>query len=435
MTVLSLLNPFGWFGTSRAKLSGGNQPGQQARGFGGMSAAGQVVGPESALTLSTYWACVRLIGQTIGTLPLNLFEQDADGGRTPALDHPLYDLLHDQPNADLTAVEFWEGAGACLTIWGNFYALKQRLGARIVALQPLKPFLMAPYRADDGRIVYRYTEGGKVSEFEAEDVFHVRGFGFGDIVGLTPVAYARQSIGAALAAQETSGAMFRNGMRVSGWFRYKGGVLTAAQVEQTKAALVDPYTGSENAAKVGILPGDFDWVQTTMNASDAQLLEQMRFGVEDICRSFGVPPVMVGHAGAGQTMWGSGVEQIVLGFLTTGLRPYLHRIEAAIARDLIGRAQRRTIRAAFDTEELLRGDNKGRALVDSQLANAGVLTRNEIRASRNLPPVPGGDTLTVQSALLPIELLGTVAKLPTDKPVDPGADVDVTEPPERGDQT
>ena len=109
--------------------------------------------------------------------------------------------------------------------------------------------------------------------------------------------------------------------------------------------------------------------------------------------------------------------------MTTGLRPYLHRIEAAIGRDIIGRADRRTLRASFDVEELLRGDNKGMAEVDQSLANTGILTRNEIRARRGLPPKPGGDTLTVQSALLPIDMLGKVAKLPKDKEVEPGADV------------
>ena len=426
MTVLSLLNPAGWLGWYRAKLSGGQYPGQAAPVQNG-SAAGKAVTAETAMALTAYWSCVRLIAQTIGTLPLELFNVGDDGSRTLAVDNDLYDLLHDQPNAEQTAVEFWEGIGACLAVWGNAYALKQRMGARVVALDLLRPFWMSPLRRKDGSLVYRYSDpvAGAV-DYEAEDIMHIRGFGFGDVVGLSPLAFNRNTIGLAIAIDEASGGIFRNGLRIAGWFRYKGGngVLTAPQREDAKKALIEPYSGSENAGRAGILPGDFEWVATAMNPDDAQLIESRRMSVEDVCRIFGVPPIMIGHSGQGQTMWGTGVDTIVLGFLTTTLRPYLHRIEAAIGRDLIGRAGRRRMRCAFDVEELIRGDNKGRAEVDQSLANTGIMTRNEIRAARGLPPKPGGDTLTVQSALIPIADLGLIAKLPRDKPVDPGADVD-----------
>ena len=264
----------------------------------------------------------------------------------------------------------------------------------------------------------------------------MRGFGFGDLVGLSPLVFNRHSIGTALAVDEAAGRIFRNGLRVTGWFRYKGaqGILKPEQRQDALKALSDGYVGSQNAGKAGVLPGDFDWIGTAMNPADAEMLNNRKLNVEEICRAFGVPPVMVGHIGQGQTMWGSGIEHIVLAFMTTGLRPYLHRIEAAIGRDIIGRADRRTLRASFDVEELLRGDNKGMAEVDQSLANTGILTRNEIRARRGLPPKPGGDTLTVQSALLPIDMLGKVAKLPKEKEVEPGADVALGQPQDGGGQ-
>ncbi|WP_131194062.1 phage portal protein [Lichenihabitans psoromatis] len=426
MTILSLLNPLGWFGSYRAKLSGGQVAGQQSSGGGADdSYSGKAVTAETALTHSTYWACVKLLGQTIGTLPLNLYLQATDGSLTPAVDHPLYDLLHYQPNANLTAVEFWEGVGSCIAVWGNAYVLKQYIGPRLVALDLLRPFWMSVFRGQYGQPVYRYTDpllGQR--DYTAAEMFHVKGFGFGDFVGLSALQFNRQSIGTALAVDEAAGSVFRNSMRMSGWFRFKGGngVLTKEQTHAAKQRLIDPYSGSGNAGVPGILPGDFEWIPTSMNPVDAQMLDNRRLNVEEICRGFGVPPMMIGHAAAGQTMWGTGVEQIMLGFLTTGLRPYLHRIEAAIARDIIGRADRRVLVAKFDVDELLRGDSKGMAETASQLANAGVKTRNEIRRSYSLPPKPGGDTLTVQSALLPIEMLGLVAKLPKDKPVEAGAD-------------
>ena len=425
MTVLSLFNPFGWFGGSPAKLSGGQQPSGIASSS---NWAGRPVTPETALSLSAYWACVKIIAQTIGTLSLDLFQVKADGSRILALDHPLYDLLHDEPYDGQTSVEFWEGVGACLAVWGNAYALKHYVGPRLVALELLRPIYMSVTRRADASALYRYSDPllGAPQVFTADQLFHVRGFGFGDVVGLSPLAFNRNSIGTAIAADEAAGTVFRNGLRVAGWFKFKGaqGILKPEQREDARRSLVEPYQGAENAGKVGILPGDFDWVAVNMNPSDAQLLDNRKLNVEEICRCFGVPPVLVGHIAQGQTMWGSGIEHIVLAFMTTGLRPYLHRIEAAIGRDIIGRAQRKTFRATFNVEELMRGDNKGMAEVDQSLANTGINTRNEIRARRGLPPKPGGDTLTVQSALLPIDMLGKVSKLPKDKEVEPGADVD-----------
>lgn len=426
MSVLSLLNPFGWFGSYQAKLSGGNQPGAHAGGNAYGNSAGKPVAPETALRLSTYWACVKIIAQTIGTLPLDLYIEQPDGSRKPATDNALYDLLRHQPSADHDAVEFWEGAGACLAVWGNSYSLKHRMGGRVTALEPLRPYWMNVFRDSDGAPVYRYSDPwSPQTDYGPDDLLHIRGFGFGDLVGLSPIAFAAQTLGTAIAADEAAGSLFRNGMRMSGWFRWKGaGVLTPQQQNDARAALIDPNTGSGNTGKAGILPGEFDWLATNMNPVDAELLNNRRMNVEEICRGFGVPPIVVGHVGPGQTMWGTGVEHINLAFLTTGLRPYLRRIESAIARQLIGRQAWASLVARFDVEELLRTDNKGMAETSAQLVNNGLKTRNEVRRKNyNLPPMAGADSLTVQSALLPIDKLGEVAKLPRDRQVDPGADL------------
>ena len=428
MTIsLSLLNPFGWF-NYRAKLSGGSFPGQSSRiGYGG-SNAGVAVTPETALQLETYWACVKIIAQTIGTLPMMLYDVQKNGSQKLASDNPLYDILAFQPNADHTATEFWEGVGACLAVWGNAYALKLRSGSRIVGLVLLRPLWMNVFRAPDGSAIYRYTDPliGQM-DYVLDDLMHVRGFGFCDFVGLSPIAFGKDTLGRAIAANDAAGSLFRNGLKLGGFFQYKGtangGVLNSEQREEVKKALIEPYSGSENAGKIGVLPASFDWVATGINPVDAELMNNRRMSIEEIARSFGVPPILIGHSAEGQTMWGSGVEQIVLAFMTTGLRPYLHRIEAAISRDVIGRANWKTLRAKFDVDELLRGDSKGQAEIDQQLANAGILTRNEIRADRGLPPMVGGDKLTVNSALLPIDMLGKVARLPKDKEVQPGGDV------------
>lgn len=423
MSVLSLLDPRGWFATStyRAKLSGGQEPSTT----GHLSSAGRIVTADLALQLSTYWACVRIIAETVGALPLQLFESAGNGGRRARTDHPLYRLIHDQPNADQTAVVFWEAVVACLAIWGNAFVLKRWLGSRIVAIVLLRPGTVVPRREADGSLRYRYTDParGTVQDFDEREMMHVPGFGLGDLLGLSPLTYARQTLGMAMAADETAGVTFANGMKMSGWFKYKGGngILKDDQREQARKVLVDPYVGAGNAAKVGILEGDFDWVAASIPAHDAQLLESRRFSVEEICRWFGVPPIVIGHAAQGQTMWGTGVEQVVLGWLTTGLRPYLVRIEQSIKKHLLQPEEKATLYAEFNLDALLRADSKARAENYARMAQNGIYTRNELRALENMKAMPGGDDLTVQTNLVPIHLLGEIATLPRDKPVEPGA--------------
>lgn len=411
MSVLTLLNPFGWFGAYRAKLSGGSAPGQDRGAYSDPSSSGVPVTPDKALQLEAYWACVKIIAQTIGTLPLTLNTLKPDGSRAPAPDNPLYDLLGFMPNADNTATEFWEACGGCLAVWGDFFAVKHMAAGRIVSLEVLRPFWMDPYREKDGTPIYRYTDPvlGR-TEYRAEDLLHVKGFGFGDMVGLSPIQFNRQTLGRAIAANEAAAGLFRNGLKTPGYFEYKGtangGVLNEEQLGRAKKAIIEPMQGSVNAGTPGMLPASFGWVSLGINPVDAELMTNRRMSVEEICRSFGVPPVLVGHAMEGQTMWGSGVEHIVRAFMTTGLRPYLHRIETCIGRDIIGRADWKKLRAVFEVDELLRGDSKAQSDIDMQDANSGIRTRNEIRARRNLPPLPGGDALTANGALMPLTLLG-----------------------------
>lgn len=422
--VSNALGSFGsWFGSFPAKLTGGQ--GNARRDEGGGTWANRPATPEQALQLAAFWACVKLIGQTVGTLPVRLYTLNPDRSRTEAFDDPLYDLLQSQPNADFTGVEFWEGVAFCLALWGNAYAAKStRADGSLISIELLRPFWMTVVKdRNTGETVYQYSDPQLgYTEFRREDLLHVRGFGACDVVALAPIRFARQTIGSALAAEESAGRLFSNGMRVGGWFKYTGAnkILTSEQREEFRRALVEPYTGTENAHKAGMLPGDVDWLATSMNAEDAQLLANRRMNVEEICRWFGIPPILIGHAAEGQTMWGTGQESIVRSFLTMGLRPLVHRIEACIARDIIGKARRATMKAEFDLSELVRGDTKVQGDIDSQDVNNGLRTRNEVRASRNLPPMPGGDTLTVQSALIPIDMLGKVP--PTGKLMKPADD-------------
>lgn len=374
---------------------------------------GRQVTAETSLQVSTFWACVRLVSQIIGTLPLMLYERKDADGREVAKDHPLYTILHDQPNADQTSVEFWEGTGAALMMWGNRFAEKIENRQGVIGLRPFpdcshwigtQQMVTVERRQSDGVLMYRWSDRGRLEELPEDKVFHVRGFGFGGDLGLSPLSYARQSLGIATATEEAVGKTFADGLRAKGFFVMPG-ALTDDQRKQAQVALVDRYSGRDGKA-TGILENGVKFESVNLAPKDAELLQQRRFSVEDICRFCGVPPIMIGHASEGQTMWGSGVEQIMLQFLTMGLRPLMVRIEKVISRSLLSPTDRKKFYPEFNVEGLLRADTAARAALYNAFATNGIMTRNEIRAKENLSRMDGGDELTVQSALTPLRLLG-----------------------------
>jgi HK97 family phage portal protein len=194
------------------------------------------------------------------------------------------------------------------------------------------------------------------------------------------------------------------------------GELTEEQRKQANHSLVKPFIGAGKSWGVGILEADVKFEPVTISPQDAELILSRKFNVEEICRWYGVPPVLIGHASEGTTNWGSGIETLMLGWLQLGLRPYLTRIEQAIRKRLIAPADRGRLFAEFSVEGLLRADSKSRAQFYSTMVQNGLLTRNRVRALENEPPLPGGDVLTVQSNLLPIEQLGKVTPAPTPVP-------------------
>jgi HK97 family phage portal protein len=370
------------------------------RAFPTNSSAGKRVTFDTAMQLSTVWACVRLISETVATLPLMLYRTNGDGGRVLAVNDPLYGLLHDSPHADLTAVEFWEGATLGLLLRGNAYAEKIYIGDRLVSLSPLNGDLVTVDRNDRGARVYRYADPRGYRTISEDRMFHIRGFGGGGDVGLSPIAYARQSIGTALATDELAASMFANGARPTGLLTIDQ-VLKPEQRAQLKTNIVEPFVGSQNAGGIMVLEAGMKFQPVTMTPHDSQFLETRAFHVEELCRWFQVPPFMVGHTEK-STSWGTGLEQQMLGFLTFTLKPYLSRIEQAISRSLIPVAQRGVMKPEFKVEGLLRTDSAARSAFYAVMVTNGIMTRNEVRRLENLPPMEGGDDLTVQSQNVPL---------------------------------
>jgi HK97 family phage portal protein len=387
----------------------------EAMADGGPSHSGHTVNVNTALQLSAVWSCVRLISETAATLPLVVYRTDEAGRKVAAKDHPLYPILHDQPSWDMTAAEFWECQIASMTLWGNAYALKTYTPrGKLTSLDPLRPDWMSVTRNRAGRIIYRYNDpdvSGNKPEYTEDQVFHLKGFGMNGLEGLSPISYARHSMGNAMAVEESVGSTFRNMIRPSGVLTTDQ-VLTKQQQEQYLGGLADKFSGTINAGKVMPLMAGFKYQPISLPPEDAQMLQTRGFHVEEVCRWFRVPPHMIGHTER-QTSWGTGMEQQMLGFLIFALRPYLTRIEQAIRKSLISPTEWGRVSAEFNLEGLLRADSHGRAEFYGAMVEKGLMTRNEIRAKENLPPLPGGDRLTVQVNMTFLDLLGTTAAVPS----------------------
>ena len=369
--------------------------------YGGGNWAGKSVTAGSALRLSTVWACVRLLSETIATLPIGFFERGDDGTRKPANSHALYRLLHSQPNAEMTAVQFWEVVVASMLLWGNAYVEKVMSGKRIVSLEFLLPDRVGVRRLESGERQYRYRDtDGTIRVISEEQMMHIPAFSLDGINGLSPVQFGANVMGAAMATDETSAGMFKNAMKSPGLVMMDA-VLKAEQREQVRKHVKEV----SDAGGYMVLEKGSSFQQLNMNPQDAELLASRGFNVEELCRWFRVPPFMVGHSEK-STSWGTGIEQQMIGFLTFSLRPWLTRIEQSIRMNLLTPVEQTKYFAEFALEGLLRADSAARAAFYSSAGQNGWMSRNEIRGLENLPRVEGGDVLTVQSNLVPIDMLG-----------------------------
>lgn len=369
--------------------------------MGGGTDAGVAVNARTSMGLSAVWGCVGLLAGTISSLPFEVYATGKDGARTKRRDHPLYQVLHDSPNADQTALDFWDFITSSIELWGNAYARIERLGGKVVALVPIRPDAVAVRREANGALRYRWSDRGKSFDLGEAEVLHIRGPGGDPLGGMSTLAFARQTFSLAIAANEAAAGMFRNGLKPSGVLKFKDW-LSKENREIARTEMVERFAGSANAGKPFIAEGGVEWQPITITPEDAQMLESRGFSIEEICRFFGVPPVMIQHSSA-TTSWPTGVEQQVLLFQKFTLRRRLKRIEQAVAKQLMSAADREAgLQVEFNLEGLLRGDSAGRASFYGSGLKDGWLTINEVRGKENLPPVSGGDVPRIQKQNVPI---------------------------------
>lgn len=378
--------------------------GPQRTGGGGRIESGVAVNGERAMQFSTFWRCVRLITETIGSLPLT-FARVVDGERVELeADHDVVTLLKHRPNQMMNALEFREAIAACVTVNGNAYSQILRAGDRIVGLLPLDPARMTPTRLN-GEITYHYTHDKGVHIYAARNIMHVKGFSFDGVVGLSTLSYARQSLGIAIAADNYAAHTFARGGRPTGILTYDKFLNT-----EQRALIKENYelmVGGDNSGSALFLEGGMAFEPNSIPPDDMQMLQSRTFSVSDIGRFFGVPSHMLNDSEK-STTFGTGIEEINLAFLAYTIRPYLTRHESVYRDTLLAPSERDVIIVEHNVEGLLRSNSKARAEFYGAMVDHGLYSRNDVRRKENLPLIPGGDTFTVMSTLVPLDKLGKI---------------------------
>lgn len=366
--------------------------------FYGTSSSGKVVTADKAMRLSAVWACVRLLSESVSTLPLKVYERQSDGSRKLAKNNTVYQVLCRRPNPEMTPSRFMLMVVASICLRGNAFVEKLFIGSRLVSLVPLLPQNMVVKRLDNGRLQYTYTENGKPRAITPDRMMHIRGFGLDGVCGMMPTMAGVDVFGAAMSVDEAAAKIFENGLQSSGFLAAEG-ALNEEQRERLRGYMAK-FIGSKNAGKIMVLEGGMKYQNVTMNPEAAQLLESRSFSIEEICRWFRVPPFMVGHT-TKQSSWASSLEGMNLQFLTHTLRPLLVNIEQEISRCLLNGDE--DVFAEFSVEGLLRADSAGRAAYYTSALQNGWMSRNDVRRLENYPPIPGGDIYTVQLNLTALE--------------------------------
>lgn len=366
--------------------------------FGSHNFTGQNVSVSSALQLSTVWACVRLIAETLSTLPMNVYVERA-GKKTLAYNHTMYTLLHTQPNAATTAVVFWQAFLTSLLLWGGAHVEKKMSAGFITSLFFLPAELV--WRNSLGEWWYADPALSEPRRIPDENMWYTPAFTVDGCTGLSPIQVGANVMGGAMAADRASADTFKNGMKASGL------VTMDQQLTKDQRQIVRGHV-QDVAEKGGyfVLEKGTGFQQLNMNPQDAELLQTRAFNVEEICRWFRVPPFMVGHSEK-STTWGTGIEQQMIAFVTFVLRPWAVRIEQSARLNLFTSAERAKYSAEFALEGLLRGDSASRGAFYSVMTQNGIYTRDECRLKENLEEMGGNAAvLTVQSNLVPIDKLG-----------------------------
>lgn len=371
-----------------------------ALGGGTTTAAGITVSETSAMSATAVYACVRVLAETVASLPLHIYQHSSSRGKQLALRHPLYPVLRWQANPEMTAFQWRETMMAYLALWGNGYSqIVRDNGGRVRQLWPLRPDRMKVQRLrTDGPLVYEYhrPEGDPI-RYAPEDVLHIAGLGFDGLIGLSPIGLMRTAVGLSIAAESYGAGFFGNSANPAGVLQHPGKLSDEAH-QRLRRSWEERHRGPGNAGRPAILEEGMTWHQIGLPPEDAQFLETRRFQVADIARAFRVPPHMVGDLDRATF---SNIEQQSIEFVTYTLAPWLERWEHAVMHKLLGEDERPVFFPAFDTRALLRGDTLSRYQSYAVARQWGWMSANDVRDAEHQNPIEGGDQYLVPLNMIP----------------------------------
>ena len=386
----------------------------------GRTTSGKPVNERTAMQTTAVYACVRILAEAVASLPLHVYEYQDDGGKKLVHEHPLYYLLHDEPNPEMTSFVFRETLMSHLLIWGNAYAQIIRDGAgRVLGLYPLLPDKMDVQRDDRENIYYVYSrnsdENPMFKEYgdirlKAEDVLHIPGLGFDGLIGYSPIAMAKNAVGMTLACEEYGASCFANGANPGGVLEHPGVLKDPSKVRESWNSV---YRGVNNAHKIAVLEEGMKYQQIGIPPEEAQFLETRKFQINEIARLYRIPPHMVGDLDKSSF---SNIEQQSLEFVKYTLDPWVIRWEQSLQRSLLLPGEKGKYFIKLNVDGLLRGDYQSRMNGYAVGRQNGWFSANDIREMENMNPIPdeqGGNLYLINGAMTKLEDAGAFAKTDT----------------------
>ena len=365
------------------------------------------------MQMTAVYSCVRILSEAVAGLPLNIYRYNDSGGKEKALTHPLYRLLHDEPNPEMTSFAFRETLMSHLLIWGNAYAqVIRNARGEVVALYPLMPNKMTVDRDQNGRLFYLYQRGAEDSKalgsesrviLSPPDVLHIPGLGFDGLIGYSPIAMARNAIGLAIATEEYGAKFFANGAAPSGVLEHPGTLKDPQRIRDSWNAA---HQGSENSHKIAVLEEGLKYTPIGISPEQAQFLETRKFQINEIARIFRVPPHMLADLEKSSF---SNIEQQSLEFVKYTLDPWVVRWEQSMCRILLSESEKPAYFIKFNVDGLLRGDYASRMSGYATARQNGWMSANDIRELENLDriaPELGGDLYLINGAMTKLQDAG-----------------------------
>ena len=389
--------------------------------FFGSTTSGKPVNENTSMQMTAVYSCVRILSEAIAGLPLHVYRYNDSGGKEKDLDHPLYRLLHDEPNPEMTSFVFRETLMSHLLLWGNAYAqVIRNARGEVVALYPLMPNKMKVDRDSKGQLYYLYQRSqedaaaiGKTSQIylAPTDVLHIPGLGFDGLIGYSPIAMAKNAIGLAIATEEYGAKFFANGAAPGGVLEHPGTIKDPQRVKESWNAA---YQGSGNAHRVAVLEEGMKYQPIGISPEQAQFLETRKFQINEIARIFRVPPHMLADLEKSSF---SNIEQQSLEFVKYTLDPWCIRWEQSMSRVLLSESEKPQEFIKFNVDGLLRGDYASRMTGYATARQNGWMSANDIRELENLDRIPaelGGDLYLINGAMTKLEDAGAFADTAAD---------------------